>query len=112
MWNPSGYGMGQPAPAMPAYLLTVQVISSRPTEVTATIIPGCDAVALTVEPLQAQGIAAPPIEGVTAIRCAGSLKLTVKIKPEQAEGTYRGTVRKSADGAPAGEVIVVISHAY
>jgi hypothetical protein len=111
MWNPAAYGMGPNAPTMPAWPLTISVTSSRPTEVTATITPGCDAVALTVEPLQAQGIAAPPIDGVTAVRSAGALKLTVKVKPDQPEGTYRGTVRKSADGCPAGEVIVVIKNA-
>ncbi|MEO8596006.1 MAG: hypothetical protein ABI759_21980 [Candidatus Solibacter sp.] len=111
MWNPAAYGAGPTAAAMPAYPLTVQVISSRPTEVTATITPGCDAVALTVEPLLAQGFAASAIDGVTAVRSAGCLKLTVKVKPDQPEGAYRGTVRKTADGAAAGEVTVVITHA-
>jgi hypothetical protein len=107
-WAPPGASYCAPNPAQPL-ALAVHVSSPRPIEVSPTLNAGCDLIALTVEPLQGQGFAAPPIDNVTITKLAGCVRVSITVTADQPPGTYRGTIRKTVDGSMAGDLTVTIS---
>jgi hypothetical protein len=101
--NPNPYA-GMPQTAS----VGVSVSSSRPVEVTANLY-SSDAAGLLCDALRADGGTADMIEPPSVVRDAGNLRVGVKVGANQQAGTYRGFIRKKADGSVAGDVTIVVS---
>lgn len=99
-WNPAPYGMQAPQ-------VTVQVASSRPSEVRASLAPALDLSALTCDPLCLDGGTAS-IDAPVITAEPGGVLLCVKVG-DQPAGQYRGCIRKRMDGSAAGEVTVKLT---
>ncbi len=111
----AGFAFGQqdkPAPANPQSsptALTIKVTSAKPTEIIANLQPGSDGMGLRADPLAALGFSAAALDQVAFTRENGRLVMAVVIPGGQPAGAYRGTVRRIADSAPMGDMLVVIS---
>jgi hypothetical protein len=109
VWGAPGFGTAPPNYGSPAPPVSLQVSANRPTQVMLTIHPGCDALALRLDCLEAQGFSARPIEEVSISRVCGALQVSVRVPPDQPAGFYRGSIHKAADNTPAGELTVNLS---
>jgi hypothetical protein len=100
-WNSAG----RPA------AISVQVLSTRPAEVTASLGPGAELMDLVADSLQCEGVDAPPIDsaGISIKREPGRVRVNIKVSPDQPAGRYTGPIRNRADGNVAGELAVVIT---
>jgi hypothetical protein len=104
-WAPPGAGYSAPQALM---ALSVHVSSAQPIEVAPTLNPGCDLIALSVDPLQGQGFSAAAIDKVLITKVAGNVRVSVTVPPDQPAGCYRGAIRKTVDGSIAGDLTVTI----
>jgi hypothetical protein len=103
-WPPPFHagGPGFSAPAQP-FAVSVEVASTRPTEVTVNLKPGCELMDLTADSF------VPALTHPVSITRTGSrIKVSVTIANEQASGRYNGVLRAS-DGSIAGDLTVAIA---
>jgi hypothetical protein len=107
-WAPPSAGYCAPQASQGPLALSVHVSSTQPIEVSPTLNPGCELIALSVDPLQGQGFAAPPIDKVTITKVAGNVRVSVTVPADQPAGCYRGAIRKTVDGCIAGDLTVTI----
>ena len=103
MWN-----MASPecAPAAAGPVISVQVSSQRPTEVTATLNPGAEFCLLTVDSLKAEA-SKPALPGISISSAPGSVRIGVPVSEDQPAGKYSGDIK--ADGKTVGNLSVVIT---
>jgi len=85
------------------------VSSQYPTEISACVDPGADAMRLTADGLKiCDGTAAPPLSGVTITCECGHVRVSVTVPKDQPAGRYVGAI-KDAAGCQRGELTVEIS---
>jgi len=104
-WNPAG-------PCNPnAPVVSVQVSSPRPTEVTANLRPGAELMDLVVDALHGEGPQAPSFElsTVSITRELARMRVNVRVGANVPAGSYRGAIRNRADGCIVGDLTVVIT---
>ena len=108
-WNFGAMGFAPPSTTAATPKVSVQVSSQYPTEVTASVYPGADAMTLAAEPLQMpDGSGAPSLVGV-AITCSpGCVRVSVTVPSDQPAGCYVGAIN-DAGGKKCGDLRVVIS---
>jgi hypothetical protein len=105
-WTPTASG-ATPASGVPAANITVQVVSTRPVEVSANVYPGSDLSGLYCEALQMEVGAPQRIDAPQIQMEPVALRVTVRVG-DQPAGRYCGYIRKKQDGSVAGEVRVTI----
>ena len=101
-WTPMAYGA-------PAPKLSVQVISTRPAEVSAVLNPGLEPCGLVCDPLRGEGTTPGQIDAPAIHMEPGCVRIAVHVKHDQGTGRYRGSIRKKTDGSVAGEVSVSLT---
>ena len=119
---PPGTGNAQPTetaagavePATPpATRVSVEVTSVQPVEVSVDVRPGSAALPLIVHALRAAEADKPRLGDVTLEPAAepGTLRLRVRIPPDQPPGVYNGLVIDQQTSRPAGTVSVRVGSA-
>lgn len=102
--NPFAYGQ---APAATA--VAVKLSSSRPAEVSASLMPGVDPLSVVCDSLRADGGGGKPIDGVTIARDGAAIQVAVTIAATQAAGKYHGFIKRKMDQGIVGELTVMVS---
>jgi hypothetical protein len=110
-WDPyATYGAaGAAAPAATLPKVSVKVTSQSPTEVSACVDRGADAMRLTADPLKTQqeGYAPLPLESIKIVCESGHVRVAVTIPTDQPAGRYTGAIRDGV-GNERGELTVTI----
>ena len=112
-WNPYAWGgaAGGPHPpgAAASPMVSVQVSSHCPTEVSLSVAPGADAGTLVADALPVDdGSGAPPLVAVAFTCTPGHVRVSVTVPNDQPAGRYSGAVRDAA-GMQVGDLTVDVS---